>query len=818
MEDRFLSRFTPSLMTPDALEAIFVQREKLLQEILERIRKSALGSEKKNTLLVGPRGIGKTHLISMIYHRLQSMKPIQEHLLIAWMREEEWGVASFRDLLLRILRALVPEDDARLVPIYSLASQEAETAALQLIKELAGDRTLLILVENLDDLFRKLGSSGEMQFCLFLQQNRCCVTATSPGPAARVFPPGSPFRRDFFQIHQLNELSFEDAIQLISRVAEYQDNKKLVSLLSEPRGRARVRALRHLAGGNHRAYVIFAPLLTLESVGDLVRPLMETIDDLTPYYNSRITALPWEQRQIIEYVCEVRHPVRTGDVSRACFLPRAAASAQLEALCAMGHLNSIRVGENSYYELREPLMRLSFEVKKHRGKPIGLLLDFLRLWYSPAELKQKLSATTETGVLDRSLIPDPQLLEQDWEDPRITECCRDYSEAVRKEDYEHAVKALEDLAAIRGSKQDSIAQVSCLARLGRYEQAVAVCDKILNVNRDDAFIWRLRASVFQSAGNYEEALSSCKTSLELDKDALETWKCEASILLNMGHPEEALYSCEAALKLNDKDPVAWTTLGLALADLHLFEESFRAFTITVELEPTNAKARVRLCAALIELNRWEEAQEQARYAVKLNPDEPEPWVLHGSALAGTGNHEEALAALNKAVSLGEDSSYVQFKSVELLLSLDRWREGVARLDQALQQFAHSENPNAGDTKAFVRCLMPSLSDPRVAQISMKLLLLIYRKHGMLGALGQGLIECIPDVISSARLDDATALLWLDCWQTAAGQLSEFRLPLRLLDSATRYRNNRDTETFMNLPQEERTFLEALIGIQAEAIA
>ena len=803
-------------MTPEALESIFVQREKLLQQILERIQNSAPGSEKRNTLLVGPRGIGKTHLISMICHRLQSMKPLQEQLLIAWLREEEWGVASFRDLLLRILRALVLEDDARLASIYSLPSKDAETAAVQLIRELAGSRTLLLLVENLDDLVRKLGSSGEMQFYLFLQQS-CCIVATSPGPVARVFPPGSPFRRDFFQIHQLRELSYEDAIQLISKVAEYQGNKELLLLISEPRGRARVRALRYLAGGNHRAYIIFAPLLTLESVDDLVRPLMQTIDDLTPYYNSRIATLPWEQRQIIEYICEVRHPVRTGDISRACFLPRAAASAQLEALCSMGHLHSIPVGDDSYYELREPLMRLSFEVKKHRSKPIGLLLDFLRLWYSPAELKQKLSMISDKSAPNRNFLPDPRVLEQQWEDPRISECSRDYSKAVRRGAYEDALKALEDLSMIRGSKRDSIAQISCLARLGRYDQAVALCDRRIDVNRNDALVWRLRASVLSSAGNYEEALASCQTSLELDKGAVETWNCEASILLNMGHPEEALSSCKEALKVNDKDPATWTTMGLAFADLDLFEESFRAFAATVELEPQNAKARVRLCAALIELKRWEEALEQAQFAVELNPGEPEPWVLYGSALAGTGKGEEALAALNKAVSLGDDSSYTQYKRVELLLALDRWREAAAQLDRALQQFAHSENPNAGDTKALIRCLMPGLSDNRITQISMNLLLLIYRKYGMLGALARGLIECVPDVIS-AGFPEANASIWRDCWQTTAGQLPEFRLPLRLLDYAIRYRNTRDLSTFMNLSQEERTFLEALIGVQAEAIA
>ena len=818
MESRFLSRFTPSLMTADVLEAIFVQREKLLQEILERIRKSVESTQKSNTLLVGPRGIGKTHLTSLIYYRLQAMKEVQDKLLVAWLREEEWGVAGFRDLLFRILRALIPEDDGRLGPIYSLVSKEAETAAINLIREMAGNRTLVILVENLDDLLRKLGGTGEMQFYLFLRQSCCCMVATSPGPLNRIFPPASPFRKDFFQIQQLQELSFEDAIQLIARIAEYQGDGELLSLISTPRGRARVRALRHLAGGNHRAYVILAPLLTQESIGKLIKPLMQTIDDLTPYYNSRIAGLPWEQRQILEYLCEVRHPVRTSDVSRSCFLPRAAASAQLESLCSMGYLHCLPVGENSYYELREPLMRLSFEVKKHRGKPIGLLLDFLRLWYSPAELKQRLEKIPVRGLPDQHFIPSPHALEQNWKDPRVAECCREYAAAVKTADFERALKAAEDLVAIRGLIQDSIAKASCLASLGRFKAAVSVCDKLIAQNREDALVWRLRASILNSAGSYDEALSSCVHSLELDKNAVESWKCEASILLNLGHPDEALYSCEAALKLNDKDVSAWTTLGKALADLELFEEACKAFAIVAELEPRDAGTRVHLCAALIELNRCDEALEQAQRAIEIFPGDPQAWVLQGSALAGMGMQEESLSSLKKAVSLGEGSAYVHFKLAELLFALDRWREGTSQLDQTLSRFAHGDNPNAGDTRMLVHYLLPCLSDPMVLDLTVKVLLLTYHKHGMLGALGQGLIECIPDVISSSGLSDQDAFRWLDSWQKAGERFPEFRLPLRLLDTVVRYRGSRDSGIFLNLPPEERTILEALIGVNAEAIA
>ncbi len=825
MKYRFLSRFTPSLMPPDALEAIFVQREELLQDIMDRIRENVRSAEKQNTLLIGPRGIGKTHLISMIYYRLQASEELKDRVLIAWLREEEWGISCFRDLLLRILRSLLTQvEDNQIVEqqlksIYALKVSDAEAAAADVIRELVGDRTLVLMLENLDEMLRKIGNVGEIQLHHFLQKTGfCCVIAASPGPAANVMPPGSPFYQNFFRTEQLEALKFEDAIQLISKIARYQGNKQLTALIGTPKGRARVRALRHLAGGNHRAYMIFAPLLTRESIGKLIKPLMKTIDDLTPYYNSRIAALPVGQRKIIEYVCEGRHPVRAQDVARSCFITPEMASVQLDALCRVGHLQSFMIKDVQYYELREPLMRLSIEVKKHRGKPIGLLLDFLRLWYSPAELKQRLAGITHKGVPEGDYAPLMKILEQDWGDPRIAECCRDYNEAVQKDDYDRALKAAEELVTIRGLKQDFFVQVSCLFRLGHFEPAIAVAEKMTESFPQDAEVWRLRASALNRAGRFEEALDACSQSIEVDPEANRSWSYHGSILLNLGRGEEALQSCDRAIKLNEKDPAAWTTRGMALADLNLFDEALAAFAKVVELEPVNAKAKVHLCAALIELKRRDEAYEQIQKAIEIDPQEPEAWVLKGSVLSSMKRYDESLKSFNHAVSLGENSAFVHFKIVELMFALDRWREGAAHLDEALDRFAHSDNPNAGDTGALIRQLLPSLAVPKVLQLSIKVLLLVYRKHGMLSALGRGLIECIRDVMSPSALTDADACLWRDTWQEMAEPYLEFRLPLRLLDSTVRYRTNQELEIFMDLTQEERALLEPLVGIHIEAIA
>jgi hypothetical protein len=212
-----VSRFTPSLMKHEDLEEIFVQRHKLAQNIVELIRNSAITPSKHHTLLIGPRGIGKTHLVSLVYYRIREMDDLGDRLLIAWLREEEWGITSFLDLLLRIFRALQEEYgtppcpplakgggevDSFLPPLdkgglgglsecvealYQLSPDAAERAGAELLKEVIGNCTLLLLMENLDDVFAGLGDEGQkrlrsckrMPAVRFWRHRRVCLTVSS---------------------------------------------------------------------------------------------------------------------------------------------------------------------------------------------------------------------------------------------------------------------------------------------------------------------------------------------------------------------------------------------------------------------------------------------------------------------------------------------------------------------------------------------------------------------------------------------------------------------------------------------------------------
>jgi DNA polymerase III delta prime subunit len=405
----YLSHFTPSMMQPETLQSMLVQRQPLIDACCDDVLHSVSTRAKHHYLFVGPRGIGKTHLISLLHHRFVQAPEVSTHGLVAWMREEEWGVTSFFELILRILRALdivYPELDIarRREALYELALKQAEAQATSLLLDVMGDKVLVILLENLDDLFDQLGDAGQRRLRGFIQTHpQFVLVATTPSLFAGVSLQKSPFY-GFFDIQPLVEFSFDDVVMLLEKIAIERGDRPLAEFIATPQGRARIRAIHHLAEGNPRIYVIFAQFLSREALDELVQAVMHTLDELTPYYQARMKELSGQQRKIVEYLVHFRGAAPVKQIAKSCFITPQTCSGQLKLLREKRYLRSIEVGRESYYELTEPLMRLCMEVKQQRGEPMGLFVKILRIWYTENELNQCLSEDAGSSHLDKRYV------------------------------------------------------------------------------------------------------------------------------------------------------------------------------------------------------------------------------------------------------------------------------------------------------------------------------------------------------------------------------------------------------------------------------
>ena len=400
MREGFLSasRYSPGNLDRESLETLFVGRRDVMDDVLTRAHRSIEASQKHYLLLVGPSGSGKTHFLALAHHRLMDYIEAvgaADRVAVARLKEEEWGVASYLDLMVRILRALAnesPELEQGITDVYASFAKDpadAEALATRLLRRHTRGKTLLLLCENLVDLFEGLGDEGQKRWRAAMQQDgNWAVVATTPQLSPALTLQENPFF-GFFTIRVLDRIDLDTGIELLAKKAIHEGKADLAEFLHTPIGRARVRAIQHLAAGNYRAYVVLFDFLDKESLDDLVGPFMHLIDDLTPHYQDRMRRLAPAQRKIIEFLCRNGRPVTVKDIATSCLMSQQTAATQIGKLETAGFVARTRSGRNTFCELAEPLMRICIEVKNNNTGHFLLFVEFLRHWFTTRELQHR---------------------------------------------------------------------------------------------------------------------------------------------------------------------------------------------------------------------------------------------------------------------------------------------------------------------------------------------------------------------------------------------------------------------------------------------
>lgn len=704
-ESTFIWRFTPGRTEPRVLEAIFVQRETLLGDVLDRVRESATTGNKHHVLLVGPRGIGKTHFLALLRHRLAGDAALSARLRVAWLNEDE-TTTSFLDLLVRVYRALSVEypqeflDDV-LQAAFDRPRRDVPRFLQQRLLESLRDHTLLVLVENLDAVFAGLGDAGQKQWRAFLQEHPVtCVVATAQQLFHGVSRRQNPFF-GFFDTEHLVPLSVGEAVTLLVKIAGWSGNGPLVDYLQSPEGRSRVRALHHLAGGNHRAYVVLAELIDRDSLAELVGPFEKMVDELTPYYQERLRWLAPQQRRIVELLCTQTAPLPVKEIARRLFATEQTIASQLKKLRELGYVVSHMRGRESLYELTEPLMRLSFEVKENHREPLRLCVDFLRVWYRPEQLRDKLAMLP--SVVDGAVAYLQAALQHAVaDDLRLAAIQRDAHEAKQQGRLDEAASALEELAQTRGSADDWGELAACLTELARYDEAVEAADRAVAINPQDAVAWWRHGNALAFLDRHTEALASYEQAVAIDPHHAKAWYGRGRVLFGLGRIEEALASYERSLALDPGIALTWNNRAIALASLGRTEDALASLDKALEIDPQLTKAWGARGLTLTALGRLEEALGCFDRVLAIDPTAAHAWNDRGISLALFHRFDEALASHDKALAIAaRPESWIGRGLV--LVQMGRHEEAVAAFDAALE--IDSENPSIWQMRAAALCAL-----------------------------------------------------------------------------------------------------------------
>ena len=377
-------KFTPSLLDGDTLERLYVERDRVLETLVERVEHTRAGGGIAHVLVVGPRGAGKTHLISLLRHRLRA----HHSLRVSWLIEDPYDILSYRDLLAALVERTSPSIADRGDSIEQLEHALRTTARAH--------GPIVVLAENFDEILEQLGELDQQKLRGLIESERCLqliVTTTSISHDLSAQP--SPFYGFFNQI-RLAPFTTDQAVDYLIRRAEVTGDDTFAGKLQDPNLRAmaqrRVQSIEHLAGGHPRIWALLAEGLTVERLDELVHYLIGNFDDITPYYQSLIKPLAPMQRRIVLTLVREDRAMSAKALAETIGASPATITKTLRDLHDRGWVQPVDSpllafvdGRITYYELAEPLLRLALEIKDTSRHEIGLIVDFVKLWFDPTE-------------------------------------------------------------------------------------------------------------------------------------------------------------------------------------------------------------------------------------------------------------------------------------------------------------------------------------------------------------------------------------------------------------------------------------------------
>jgi tetratricopeptide (TPR) repeat protein len=644
----FLS-FGAKSVKPEILEELLVGRRENIEYLSKSVAEIVQNGINHQIMVVGQRGMGKTHLLRVLYQRSQVFLQ-EKKIVIAYFSEEEYGISGYLDFLIRVLNAFIRWNDKdrdslklQMDMLRETHSNRQIDVAESIIREYVGNKPLLILAENFDDILQTLGKDGQGKLRSFLYiHNRTSIIATSQALSPDLGKEDRPFY-NFFTTIYLKKISYEDSLALLRRLAEMEGQSNVIEHL-KGKGIAQIRAIHDLVKGNHRLLITFYEFLKADTLASLSKIFIKTLNDLKPYYETFIRYLPPLQQKILHYVALSKMPQNGNEISKNCFIDQKTLSKQLSELQRRNLLDAIVDPDNKrnrLYDISEPLLRISIEIGEHREGLAALFIDFLALYYSHDELKNQKSRILGLYECEN----DPQIKQDLWHD------------LVARE---KAIALQESLERIKNKKGDiTVDLIRKKIEEKDFRRAIELALQIPEYQQDGSYFFDL-GYIYDALEDYDNAILSFQKGLLKQPDYNETWTNLGSAYYSKCDFKNAIKSYKKAIELKKDVHKAWYNLGNTYRQIGDIEKAIKSYQEAIELKNDDDRSWYNLGVIFVERGQVEKAIESYQKATEIKNDKFEAWCNLGYIYINQNNKKRAIEAFEKAIETG--ATFIKYEN------------------------------------------------------------------------------------------------------------------------------------------------------------
>ncbi len=744
--------YNPGLLNDEELKAYFVARHHLLEQLLSELRRETPDSAPQHRIIIGTRGMGKTTLLRRLALGVREDEVLQQQWLPLNFPEEQYNIARLSDFWVNCLDALgdtleqmgeevLCEELDNWVDQLPDAEEERARVALEGLINLSKrlDRRLALFIDNIDIVLERLKESHWSIREVLGHQPRLLLIGASAHMLEESYHYDAAFY-DFFKLHELKGLSSEEMTQVLTRLADAEQNDKVSKLIEEQP--ARLQVLHTLTGGNPRTTVLLYSVLSRGIDGDVRSDLERLLDLCTPLYKARFEELPAQAQKVVDAMAVHWDPLAAGQLAEQARLPVNTVSTQLTRLEQQGVVEKVplKPGRKTGFQIAERFFNIWYLMRTSRRvrRRLTWLVQFLKVFYSQEELRshalthlnggalphrdrirhaeycfslaQATEDTSLRGALESSalhaMLSDDKLREKmgqlfdlEGEDAelkpkaermrfmqelpqRVKEIDRDWPEGITAEEF--AELLARDLVLGVSTKEMIVELLPVLSEdqlkdtITTLNKSTKYFSKIFLGHQPllDALHQSVQIGLMGTYDQIEEAKTAAHT---LNKPILFAF----SDLYHL-EKEPMDFSIEELDHLRKKIiefglDYGWNILGVALYEHGDRSKAANAFNQLLKIYPKHEDCWDNFSDILYEQGDLEGAIDACRHVLSINPDNERAWNNLGAALSRQGNLTEAINAYHRHLEINPQDE-VTWNNLGIALS------GQGNFEEAIKAF------------------------------------------------------------------------------------------------------------------------------------
>ena len=560
-------KFNPGFLSDDEIVASFCARNAELALLLETLLASD-GNSNVHSLVIGPRGSGKTHLLLRLAAEIRRNSSLSKFYPIVFA-EESYEVSTVGEFWLECLGHLAEQ------------APESERTDLRLsyndLRSLSNDRDLagrclgtildfadrhakrvVLMVENLNMLFADMDDSeaGWRLRHTLQTEPRVVLLGSATSRFDEIDHPDHAMY-NLFRVITLRPLSTQECKALWKNVT------------AQPATSLVIRPLEILTGGNPRLLTIVAQFGAGRSFRELMGNLLDLVDDHTEYFKSHLESLPPLERRVYLSLARLWKPATAREVANQGRLDVNRCSALLGRLMDRGAV--VVVGgtpRRKQYYLTERLYNIYYLLRRESGasRAVESLIDFMVCLYSPTELWDIVTDIYRESLLESTDVQEPVAQVLIKKAQLLADLGHD-NEAIAI--LEQVADRLRMTEVTAGRHQAAVALLNKVLRLnlsGRYHEGIGGCDQMLatlGTSRNPEVIVMLgialdsKGRAWAQLGNANEAVFAYNQALEyftsvstteLSELVADTMNRKGLALMQSQQPNEAAATFDVVAK------------------------------------------------------------------------------------------------------------------------------------------------------------------------------------------------------------------------------------------------------------------------------